>query len=130
MLRPLFLACVCLAVSCRPDTKPEPKETVYHVSLGALTRDYLAAKSYAGFLIEMRLSKYAYEFSPGEIRIMGEVPGSPPLVIFHCAFIPNERIPLVIQGRCLIPRRDGIWRTPMADFYVTVEECSVFPADR
>lgn len=119
-----FACAMCLLHGCSPSTPPS--NVVYSVSLDTLTRDYHTANTYSRYLIRVRLAPKSYSVVGREIRVAGTVPDTPPLLVFQCRDDPPADYPGIdIIGRCLAPKRDGIFRTAHADFCLRVTDCSV-----
>jgi hypothetical protein len=113
---------------CGPPAPTGP-ESVYSVGVYRLARDYPTAQSYAGALVRVRLAADSYTSSGSELRVSGDAPGSPPLVVFACRdpLGPGPAPAVEVVGRVLSPVRDRVFRTATADFSVRVVDCHVSP---
>ena len=120
-----FAIVLSLVPGCGPPAPTGP-ESVYSVGVYRLARDYPTAQSYAGAMVRVRLAAGSYTSSGSELRVSGDAPGSPPLVVFDCLDRPRDGSPAVeVVGRVLSPVRDRIFRTALADFSVRVVDCHV-----
>ena len=124
----LLAIVVSLVPGCGPPAPTGP-ESVYSVGVYRLARDYPTAQSYAGALVRVRLPAGSYTAAGSELRVSGDAPGSPPLVVFACRdpLGPGPAPAVEVVGRVLAPVRDRVFRTATADFMVRVADCHVTP---
>jgi hypothetical protein len=118
-----LLLCGC-GPAPRP-TDPVPPPEIHDVHWTALTRDYPTASSYAGRTVRVRLAKGEYAHEGNELRVWANDRTVPAILLIRLAAPPPPGDgPLVVVGTCRGATRDGVWRSPRADYFVTVTEAT------
>ncbi len=111
-------------VATEPAVKPPPLDVNYTV----LYRDLDTALAYKGFRVRCRLGADEYKVNRTEgrweLHVWAGDRAAPPVLIFCCEDGPPEG-PVTIVGVCYAVERDGVWRSPRADFRVIVGDCQV-----
>ena len=123
----LALVSGCHGTAPKPTHREIPR-TVWSVSAEFLTRDYDTAENYRDCRIRVSLRSRQYRIvDAADLAIPSHNPGLSPLIVFHCiSDTPRDNtFSCVVVGICRGPIRDGQWRTPRADFSITVDECVI-----
>lgn len=126
MSRISLLLGICLCVSCGPTVSSTKKDQpIYDVAWISLSNDYHTANSYRNQRVRIRIDASDYEVVGNSIQVYLGKKATPCFIKCDCREVPPSKSNLIISGTCLGPTRDGIWRSPRTDFYITVVDCVV-----
>ncbi len=116
---------------CQPEPATVPtvtKQPPADVHYAVLYRDLDTANAYRNVRVRCRLEPADYLTVPTlegwELRVWAGDRAAPPVLVFQCDEGPADGS-ITVVGVCQGAERDGVWRSPRADFRVTVRECRV-----
>ncbi len=88
-----------------------------------LVRDYPTAIAYVTRRVRFTVGKRDWAIRDGQVVVWHNDRTVPPILLLVCLVVPIEGTTIDVIGTITEVKRDGIWRHPRADFFVTVTDC-------